>query len=287
MIKRTTLFCLIAAACDRQPATSARQAAVTCTPQYPGDPSCPEQPAGISFVDDSAAAIAIVNETAADLVGRLVDTDGRRAVFYRQGGAETPLFTAGYPIYAQGIRVNSGTVVCGGIAPSASDLTAATLYCRGTTGTSWTDSDDLGARAWLTDLQVDPADASRAIITYKVYETSPVDTSEAGLQQNIVCFRRTWVGGVLGAPTPCTEPTVVGTACDDNDRCTTNDHWISDSICRGDYVVVDGCADPSECEYDVNKCPPAPEPGTACNDGYPNTINDMIQSDGQCVGEPQ
>ena len=56
---------------------------------------------------------------------------------------------------------------------------------------------------------------------------------------------------------------------------------------RGEYVVVDGCADPSECEYDVDKCPPAPAPGTACNDGYPNTINDKIQNDGQCVGELQ
>jgi hypothetical protein len=255
---------------------------------YPGDPSCPDQPAGITFVDDSVAAIPIVNESSADLVGRLVDPDGRRTVSYRQGSTETPLFATGYPVYAQGIKVGSGTIVCGGIAGSATELTTATLYCRGTTGGTWSDADDLGARAWLTNLEVDPADASRAIITYKVYETSPVDTSEAGLQQTISCFHRTWQGGVLSAPTPCTETDiVVGSACDDNDRCTTNDHWVSDSMCRGDYVVVDGCADPSECEYDVNKCPPAPAPGSACNDGYPNTINDKIQNDGQCVGQLQ
>jgi hypothetical protein len=285
MMKRTTLFCVLAVACDRQPATQGRQSAVFC---YPGDPSCVDPPAGITFKDDSVAAIPIVNETAADLVGRLVDPDGRRAVLYREGATETPLFTAGYPIYAQGIRVGSGTLVCGGIAPGASDLTAPTLYCRGTTGSSWSDADDLGVRAWLQNLAVDPADPARAIITYKVYETSPLDTSEAGLQQNIACFRRTWAGGVLSAPTPCpSADIVVGAECNDNDRCTTNDRWISDSICRGAYVVVDGCGDPSECEYDVNKCPPAPAQGTACNDGYPSTINDTIQGDGQCVGTPQ
>lgn len=288
MMKRTTLICVLAVACDRQPATQARQSAVNCMPQYPGDPSCPEQPAGITFLDDSVAVMPIVNESAADLVGRLVDTDGRRAVLYREGGTETPLFAAGYPVYAQGIRVGSGTVVCSGIAAGPSDLTAASLYCRGTSGTAWTDAEDLGARAWLEDLTVDPADDARAIITYKVYETSPADTSEAGLLQNITCMRRTWAGGVLSAPTPCpSADIVVGTECNDNDRCTTNDRWIDNTTCRGDYVVVNGCTDPSECEYDVNQCPPAPQPGAACNDGYPSTINDKIQSDGQCVGESQ
>lgn len=288
MMKRTTLFCVLAVACDRQPATQARQSAVNCMPQYPGDPSCPDQPTGVTFRDDVVAAIPILNESGADLVGRLVDGDGRRAVFYREGATETPLFNAGYPIYAQGIRVGSGTVVCSGIAPGSTDLSAPSLYCRGTVGTAWTDAEDLGARAWLADLQIDPADASRAIITYKVYETSPVDTSEAGLLQNITCQRRTWAGGVLSAPEACpSEDIVVGTECNDNDRCTTNDRWINDSTCRGDYVVVDGCADPSECEYDVDQCPPAPDQGTACNDGYPSTINDTIQNDGQCVGQPQ
>jgi hypothetical protein len=285
MIKRTTLFCVLAVACDRQPATQARQSGMYC---YPGDPSCVDLPTGISFKDDVVAAIPIVNESSADLVGRLMDGDGRRAVLYREGTTETPLFNAGYPIYSQGIRVGSGTVVCSGVAPGPADLTTPTLYCRGKTASSWTDADDLGARAWLDDLEVDPADAARAIITYKVYETSPADTSEAGLLQNVACMRRTWAGGVLSAPTPCpSADIVVGSECNDNDRCTTNDRWVSDSMCRGDYVVVNGCANPSECEYDVNQCPPMPPAGTACNDGYPSTINDKIQQDGQCVGEHQ
>jgi hypothetical protein len=281
------LCCVLAAACSRDPGTQTktRQSAITCTPMYPGDPSCPDLPPGLSFVDDAASFVPIANETTADLVARRVDADGRRTIAYREGAAETPLFSAGYPIYAQGIKVGTGTVVCSGVAPAVSDLTTATLYCRATSGGAWSDAVDLGARAWLTDLEVDPADADAAIITYKIFETSPMDMSPAGLDQSITCERRRWSAAGFGGAQPCTTPNLAGTPCDDNDRCTTNDRWVDDGVCRGDYVVINGCSDPSECEYDVSQCPPAPEPGTACNDGNPDTTNDKIQGDGQCVGD--
>ncbi|MCB0795060.1 MAG: hypothetical protein KDB88_10010, partial [Flavobacteriales bacterium] len=36
----------------------------------------------------------------------------------------------------------------------------------------------------------------------------------------------------------------------------------------------------------LDVCPGGPEPGTACNDGNSNTVNDVIQGDCSCLGEP-
>jgi hypothetical protein len=279
------MLCALAAACDRDVDTETQQQAATCSPQYPGDPSCPDLPPGLSFVDVAATPVPIRNETTADLVARKAAADGRRTIAYRKGATETPLFTSGYPVYAQGIKVGTGTIACAGIATTVSDLTNAALHCRATTGAAWSAAVNLGARAWLTDLKVDPTDAGRAILTYKLYTTNPLDTSATGLQQAITCQRRSWRAGVLSAPAACTTPPLVGGVCNDNDRCTTNDKWLTNTMCRGTYVVIDGCSDPSACAYDVNKCPPAPAPGTTCNDGSPDTTNDKIQSDGQCVGD--
>ena len=93
----------------------------------------------------------------------------------------------------------------------------------------------------------------------------------------------------------------VGTACDDNNPCTTNDRIIANCDCLGeeldsdgdgvcdandicpggnDNMDDDGDGIPNFC--DVDDC--ENEPGTACNDNDDCTINDIFNADCMCVG---
>ena len=95
-----------------------------------------------------------------------------------------------------------------------------------------------------------------------------------------------------------------GTPCDDGTACTTGDVIDANCTCIGTPVLVDD-GDPctlDSCDpingvshvfqdsdgdgtCDANDlCPGGPEPGTACNDGYPNTSGDVIQSNCSCAG---
>ena len=82
-----------------------------------------------------------------------------------------------------------------------------------------------------------------------------------------------------------------GDACDDFDPNTTNDVIQNDCICRG--ITVDPCASQGGdsdsdgvCDFqDCNRFNPnISEPGDACDDFDPNTVNDVIQSDCTCRG---
>lgn len=97
-----------------------------------------------------------------------------------------------------------------------------------------------------------------------------------------------------------------GTPCDDGSVCTTND--VIDANCNctgtevnpddGDPCTVDSC-DPltgvsnlfqdsdGDGTCDANDlCPGGPEPGTACDDNSLCTINDVVDSNCNCVGTP-
>ena len=98
------------------------------------------------------------------------------------------------------------------------------------------------------------------------------------------------------APFNANLPTTPGTACNDGDPNTTNDMIQSDGCtCAGTPVGPcdnaggdsdgDGVCNDDDCAPFNANLPTTP--GTACNDGNPNTINDVIQADGcTCMGEP-
>ena len=91
------------------------------------------------------------------------------------------------------------------------------------------------------------------------------------------------------APTNPDFPMPVGTACDDGDMETINDVIQSDGCtclgiitCQID-VDNDGICQPDDCD-DTNPNLPAAF-GSSCNDNNPNTLGDVIQSDGcTCQG---
>jgi Thrombospondin type 3 repeat len=123
----------------------------------------------------------------------------------------------------------------------------------------------------------------------------------------------------LGVPGGTALP---GTACNDGNACTINDTWSNACVCVGTAVVCndnnpctsdacnglngqcvftplpdgdnDGTCDAQDgCPTDPNKIAPGncgcnnPEPGTACNDNDPCTINDVITAGCGCAGTLQ
>jgi len=101
-----------------------------------------------------------------------------------------------------------------------------------------------------------------------------------------------------------TGPAQPGTACDDGDPYTEYDTWTVDCYCFGQDIEF-GCIDPSACNFDPNagidngmcvlpdcegNCDgyyagPA-QPGSACDDGDANTINDLWSAVCTCLGDP-
>ncbi|MBK9417010.1 MAG: T9SS type A sorting domain-containing protein [Flavobacteriales bacterium] len=71
-----------------------------------------------------------------------------------------------------------------------------------------------------------------------------------------------------------------GTACNDNNACTTGDVIGTNCLCAGTFADAD-----ADGTCDANDlCPGGPEPGTACNDNNGATINDIIQANCLCGG---
>ncbi len=84
-----------------------------------------------------------------------------------------------------------------------------------------------------------------------------------------------------------------GTACNDGDSNTINDVIQADGcLCAGEPIGgVDNDGDGIDSDVDCDDNDPnigeQQTPGTACNDGNSNTINDVIQADGcLCAGDP-
>lgn len=84
-------------------------------------------------------------------------------------------------------------------------------------------------------------------------------------------------------------PTTPGTSCDDGDANTINDVILADECsCAGTFVCPidvdgDGICAADDCNDNDANVPTTP--GTSCDDGDINTINDMILADGcSCAG---
>lgn len=78
------------------------------------------------------------------------------------------------------------------------------------------------------------------------------------------------------------------TACDDGNPNTINDSTNANCICAGQlFIPIPGCTNPAACNYnplanvDDNSCL---FPGSPCDDGNPNTMNDSINPDCICAG---
>ncbi|MFK7810791.1 MAG: PA14 domain-containing protein [Saprospiraceae bacterium] len=84
----------------------------------------------------------------------------------------------------------------------------------------------------------------------------------------------------LFPPVNCT----VGTTCNDNDPCTTNDVYDNNCNCAGTFQDDDN---DGVCNAN-DVCPNLNDNliGSACDDGNPNTTNDVYQSDCSCAGTP-
>ncbi len=82
---------------------------------------------------------------------------------------------------------------------------------------------------------------------------------------------------------------IVGDVCDDGFASTINDVIITDCSCAGEVIIVNGCTDMNACNYnpdatqDDGSCLVI---GSACDDGFADTVGDMIQPDCSCMGEP-
>ena len=89
-------------------------------------------------------------------------------------------------------------------------------------------------------------------------------------------------------------PAQPGTACDDDDVCTINDVYDANCNCAGTFQDADEdevCDANDGCPNDPNKIAAGlcgcgnPEPGTACDDLNPGTVNDQVDENCQCVGD--
>ncbi len=102
--------------------------------------------------------------------------------------------------------------------------------------------------------------------------------------------------GICDAQDNCPNiPGQVGTPCDDGDVCTVGDVLNAQCQCTGTYQDSDhdGTCDANDgCPNDPAKTTPgicgcgALDPGQACNDGDPGTVNDVVDLNCQCMGSP-
>lgn len=77
-----------------------------------------------------------------------------------------------------------------------------------------------------------------------------------------------------------------GSSCDDGNAETQFDIWNVDCVCIGEIV---GCTASAACNFNPNatlgdfSCV---FPGDPCDDGFDDTVGDMLQPDCSCMGEP-
>ncbi|MEM8897735.1 MAG: dockerin type I repeat-containing protein, partial [Bacteroidota bacterium] len=86
---------------------------------------------------------------------------------------------------------------------------------------------------------------------------------------------------------PLIDDALLGTACDDGDSCTVNDTYNVDCNCVGTILDEDkdGICAAEDCNDQDETIGRKQEAGTACDDGNPTTVNDVIQVDGcTCIG---
>jgi hypothetical protein len=102
--------------------------------------------------------------------------------------------------------------------------------------------------------------------------------------------------GICDATDECPGiPGQVGSTCDDGSACTADDVLNGNCQCVGTFQDADGdgaCDAEDGCPNDPDKLAPgqcgcgAPEPGAVCDDGLATTVNDVVDANCQCVGEP-
>jgi len=81
----------------------------------------------------------------------------------------------------------------------------------------------------------------------------------------------------------------VGDACSDGIAVTVNDQYNDDCVCQGEIIMdVFGCMDATACNYEVTATIDNGSclyTGDACDDGNPETIDDVIVADCYCEGQ--
>ena len=113
-----------------------------------------------------------------------------------------------------------------------------------------------------------------------------LETNSSGSYNNLSLGA---IGTSAGSPAPDCLGVVggtatVGSACNDNNACTTNDVWNSSCQCAG-TLSPDTDGD-GICNAQDN-CPTVPgQIGSACNDNNACTTNDVINANCQCAGTP-
>jgi len=95
----------------------------------------------------------------------------------------------------------------------------------------------------------------------------------------------------------CDGVDTIGVSCDDGEISTINDSYQPDCICAG--YTVPGCIDMMACNFDMNAtlsdssclyndclgvCDGVDTTGASCDDGNPNTIEDLYLADCSCLG---
>ncbi len=78
----------------------------------------------------------------------------------------------------------------------------------------------------------------------------------------------------------------IGDACNDGNEGTMEDTIDGNCNCVG-VVIVEGCMDPTACNYDpeANMSATCENVGSSCDDGNPGTINDTWDASCNCLGE--
>ena len=163
---------------------------------------------------------------------------------------------------------SDGTADCNDGCPNdANKITPGTCGC----GVADTDSDNDGTP--------DCNDACPNLAN--LVNGNPCDDGNANtindVVANCICAGTLLGNDCEGVPGGPAQP---GTACNDNDDCTTGDVYDANCLCAGTFADADN---DGTCDAD-DLCPGGPEPGTACNDNDDCTTGDVIGANCLCAG---